>query len=404
MDISNRDWTKGNEKPYYARMGVGVFSWKKDRFGRERFRISWRYKGKQYAISTDEHGQPLLDRLMTDALASKIALEIAGKKHDPERWRPVKESKYTISNAVHNYLGARQKDKQKQRLTTKHYKDLDLHLKKLIEFSESVGVTDIREFKGYELQKMFDDHLPAELSYSTKRKYRATMSGFFNWAVKKAELIDSAPALPDIGEQEKRLIKYLTAEQQEKLFKKLDKKFRPIVRFLMVYGCRPSEALAIQLEDVSWENRTVYVKRAISDGVLKEKNKTNKIRAMYISDSYAPELRKLTQNRIGNDYLFVNPETGSPFTLFALDKAWRMAADSAKFDHTLVEGTRKSLTDSALRRGIDVETIAEALGNSPKVLLEHYGQISAGRTRNVFDKEAYNKVVSLKKEKRLIPK
>jgi integrase len=383
--------------PYYKRMGVGVHSWKNDRFGRERFRIYWRYKGKQYAISIDEHGGPLLDRRLAEALAAKIALEIADKKHDPERWRPQKESKYTIANAVKNYLGARLKDNQKQRLTTKHYKDLDLHLKKLVEFSETEGVTDIREFKGYELQKMFDDHLPTEWSYSTKRKYRATMSGFFNWALKKAELIDSVPALPDIGEEEKRLIKYLAAEQQEKLYKKLDKKFRPIVRFLMVYGCRPSEALAIQLEDVNWENRTVYVKRAISDGVLKEKNKTNKIRAMYISDSYAPELRELTKNRIGSDYLFVNPETGSPFTLFALDKAWRMAADTAGFDHTLVEGTRKSLTDSALRRGIDVETIAEALGNSPKVLLEHYGQISAGRTRNVFDKDIEKKVVPLKK-------
>jgi integrase len=381
-------------------MGVGVHFWKKDRHGRERFRIYWRHKGTQYVISLDEHGGPLLDRPRAEAIAAKIALEIENKKHDPERWRPQKESKYTIANAVKNYLDARLKDNQKKRLTTKHYKDLDLHLKKLVEFSETEGVTDIREFKGYELQKMFDDHLPAEWSYSTRRKYRATMSSFFNWALKRAELIDSVPALPDIGEEEKRLIKYLTAEQQEKVYKKLDKKFRPIVRFLMVYGCRPSEALAVQLEDVNWENRTVYVKRAISDGVLKEKNKTNKIRAMYISDAYAPELRNLTQNRIGSDYLFVNPESGSPFTLFALDKAWRMAADSAGFDHTLVEGTRKSLTDSALRRGIGVETIAEALGNSPKVLLEHYGQISAGRTRDVFDKDTDKKVVPLKNRKK----
>ena len=390
-----------DDRPYYELMNVKVHFWKTDKHNRERFRIRWSFKGKQYEITRDDSGEQLIgNRKKAEAVASKIALEIESKSHDPSKWLSEKRNKFHPANAISFFLEKRKKDHERNRITGKHYRDIELHLTTLKNYCSEAMIKDIRDLKGLELQNMFDNHLK-EMRYSTLRKYRTSISSFFNWAQKKSELLDKFPVLPDIGEEEAVTIKYLTQDQQTKVLKYVPTNFKPIIKFLMLYGCRPSEAIAVQLDDVNLIEKTILIRRTVnSDGLLVERTKTNKIRSLPILDEILSTLEKEIKNRIGKGYLFINHDNGGKrFTIFQLDKMWREATKSAGLSgFKLVEGTRKSVTDNALKKGIDLETISGALGNSPKVLLKHYGQISANRNLPVF-----GNIIPLKKKREKRP-
>ena len=82
---------------------------------------------------------------------------------------------------------------------------------------------------------------------------------------------------------------------------------------------------------------------------------------------------------------FMSLSTRNRFGLWQLEKTWKKACKKAGFEgYTIQEGTRKSVTSNAIENGVDLKDISYALGNSPKILLEHYGQISAKRNVNIF--------------------
>jgi len=374
------------EKTYYAEMGVNVKWWKKDKHGRDRYRIWWHYKGIRHDIYTDQRNESLTDKLKSQAIANEIALEIDQKRHDPLKWLPVKRNKFSITNAVEFYLSARKVDTENGRLTNKQLTDITRHLKKnYLKFCLKKGWKDIRDLKGLELQQFFDEHIGSKWKYKTRKNCLTILMTFFRWAFEKAELITKVPVKPNIGEPEPHLIKWTSKNQQDKIYAHLDNEYKPIVKFLMVYGCRPSEALAVQLSSVDLAESQIYIRHSISDSKLKERTKTNRIRVLPIFDAIISVLKEATKDRIGDGYLFINPKTETHFSLCGLNRAWRRACELADVgDYTLQEATRKAVTNNALERGVDMRDIASAMGNSPDVILKHYGQISANRNLRVF--------------------
>jgi integrase len=76
---------------------------------------------------------------------------------------------------------------------------------------------------------------------------------FLNYLKNDLEIISVVPKFPDIDIQEKPL-KWLFQKDQISLFESLPDKHKPIIAFLMLHGCRPSEARALKCKDVDLQN------------------------------------------------------------------------------------------------------------------------------------------------------
>jgi len=376
------------QEAYYRLMGVRVKFWKIDKHGQKRYRIRWDFKGKEFVIYKDQIGDSLIDKVKTMAIANEIALEIDHKKHDPTRWLPEKRNKYIAKSAISFYLSERMADADSGYITFKQLEDITRYLNRnFLPWLEENNLTDIRDIKGIELQLFFRSQEKGgkKWSYKTRKNCLSAIMAFFRWTVGKAELLDKIPAIPDIGRAEEKVIKWLTDKQQVKVLEAIPEKYKPIFQLLMVYGCRPSEALALQLEDIDYENETVIIRHTISDNKLKERTKTNTMRFLPILEEFRNTLLELTTNRIGVGYLFINPKTGERFSIWSLQDIWRKACKKTGIGNiTLQEGTRKAVATRLMNYGFSKEDASMFLGNSPEILKKHYAQITAERFKKLI--------------------
>lgn len=107
------------------------------------------------------------------------------------------------------------------------------------------------------------------LKYTTYRKYQAILQSFLNFAVEQGYIksnpihgLKQLPARTELGEHETDDdIRYLKPEQLSTLYKavKHDTRMNAIVHLLHRTGCRISELLALNLEDVDLKNQKFQV-------------------------------------------------------------------------------------------------------------------------------------------------
>jgi integrase len=68
-------------------------------------------------------------------------------------------------------------------------------------------------------------------------------------------MIDRTPALPYIG-KEIKIPRWISIEDQKRIFEVVPAEDRPIIEFCMTYGCRPGEARALQIQDIDCAKET----------------------------------------------------------------------------------------------------------------------------------------------------
>jgi len=128
---------------------------------------------------------------------------------------------------------------------------------------------------------------------------------------------------------------------------------RAIVEALYATGVRISELLNIQLEDIKWETRQIWIK----------KGKGNKERFVLYTHECAERLNAYLNNRqIKSDYLFSN-QRGEPLSRVTVQMHFRQFSKELGFrvsPHTL----RHTFAAHLAEKGMDFSYIQELLGHA----------------------------------------
>jgi integrase len=161
----------------------------------------------------------------------------------------------------------------------------------------------------------------------------------------------------------------------------IDRSQKPFLRFLWLTGCRPSEALTLQVE---------MVEEASSIAILKEHKTakaTGKPRFIYLSAESLGLLQEQRQ-RHGLGFMFRNGN-GKPYSLNnAVNILWRL--NKKLGTKATLYGFRHSYATEGLAKGLPEAHVAELLGHcSTKMLHAHYSHL--GAKANIM-REAANKV------------
>ena len=217
-------------------------------FKKPRWFVSIYWQGKRYKIRKHPvTGEPFTSQESAEKQLGRIRTEIEEGYFNPETWkvsRPLLIRMYapawlevidvlphtqrSYKSAVNNYIVPFLGDRDIRHL---RYKDI-------VQFHKWIDLTD-----------------------RSKKNIVSTLKTIMQYAY-KSEDIQKVPPFPRLSYQEPE-IEYLQYEEQTHILEAIPEHHRPIFQFMMEYGVRPGEAMALQKDCIKTD--TITIKRAFSD-------------------------------------------------------------------------------------------------------------------------------------------
>ena len=170
----------------------------------------------------------------------------------------------------------------------------------------------------------------------------------------------------------------LTEDEIREGFKKMNPCYSDFFRFMLLTGCRPSEALGLQLSDISDNQINFQRQRQLTRKGEKviEKLKTQKKRLFPMYDQLILQIDRLLARRSGlgdePEWLFVDRK-GKPLNYSTLRRNW----DKFFPEDTTMYNCRDTFITNQLLKGISSDVVAVWCGNSARVIKKHYQDNSA---------------------------
>lgn len=223
-----------------------------------------------------------------------------------------------------------------------------------------------------------------ELEIKTVKNYHGVLAKILRDA-KKSGHIPQAPELVEFRAAMAvpyKAPEWIERDTQERILAEIPAEHRPIIRFLMATGVRPSEARALQKRDLYIDRGYIMVRRtfapdAAGGEALKEvKQKRERMIPLY--SSVADVLAEITPQL--TPWVFIHQATGKPYSKNINRDIWNPACLKA-IGHVipLNNACRHSLANQMLARGESLDRVRLALGHSnASVTAAHYGDERSG--------------------------
>ena len=155
--------------------------------------------------------------------------------------------------------------------------------------------------------------------------------------------------------------------------------YAPMIDFISLVGCRPSECHALTWDDIKRKNDRTYIRfnKAYSNGILLPHTKTYEIRLFPVNKQL--ELLIETMSVIENQYnlLFPSVSLGYVNQKTFNRRYWKTVVNGLMEDGKLNKAFRSyslrhSFITRLIREGFDIATVARISGNSPETIIKHY--------------------------------
>ena len=153
-----------------------------------------------------------------------------------------------------------------------------------------------------------------------------------------------------------------------------ERHFASFVEFLFLTGCRPSEASGLKWQNVDLNRRVIIFCEAVVEGHRKKGTKTGVDRFFPINEQLLQLLNSI--ERI--DQKVFRSEKGRPVDIHNfLNRKWKPLLQSLSIRYRPVYHCRHTFISICMEEKISPAKISKWVGNSQKVLLDHYsGTIS----------------------------
>ena len=311
----------------------------------------------------------LLERLVALNLGKEAEIEeiLAGyaitKGHS--------KMKCNLQKRIASFLAAKKIDGLSPK-TLKSYRDnLNAFARRVDKHVSSINADDIREYIGYLSDRGLAD--------STLQLHVNILRSFFAW-MNLEDIIKKNPMLKikSLKVDKLRARRPLTAEQLERLRDECQTyKEKALVEFMVSSGCRLSEVIGIQVEQVNWHERSVVVL-----------GKGNKERTVYFSVRAKVMLQAYLEQRRGGEALFASSRAPyGPMQDRAVQKILKSLGERAAIPRRVHPHIlRHTFASNAINAGMDITIIQQLLGHAdPKTTLI-YAELSPRMVRYEYEK------------------
>jgi integrase len=334
-----------------------------------RFYVDLWHNGEHIPIYSDEKGQALDTYDRANRLLEHINYLMAHHKFDPAKFKKSDARKFWVSTLLDGFL-----DDKIEGIAPSYQKDYRRMVSIAKEFFSSNSEIDIRELRKKDIIG-YKKYLENNRGYKNKTlKNTLDLFKTFLNHVKDLEIIVTVPPFPDIDTGQHNF-KWLSQEDQISLFDLVSEHDKPIIAFLMLHGCRPSEARALKCRDVDVKNGCITISATFSGRTYREKRKGRKAKPVVIP--IHPETHDYVSDRVKNNlpdaWLFVNRH-GRNYSENALRRIWDNVRKDAGIDKSLrlYDATRHSFASRLVNSGTSIFKVSRLLGHSSVKMTEKY--------------------------------
>jgi integrase len=259
------------------------------------------------------------------------------------------------------------------------------------------GINDIREIRKLDLVNYKESLEKREIKGKTLKNYLSLFKTFLRYCQNDLEVIASIPPMPQVQVQESKF-KWLPQEDQIKLYEHVPEGDKPIFAFLMLHGCRPSEARALKVKDVDRKLKTITISATFSGSVYRQRRKGRGAKSVTIP--IHPEMADFIIERANKNlpeaFLFANPRTGENYSKTALERVWANAREKAGVGGLrLYDATRHSFASNLVNNGTSIFKVSRLLGHSSISMTEKYSHQNIESLRIDLQKLSLGKVATV---------
>jgi integrase len=224
------------------------------------------------------------------------------------------------------------------------------------------------------------------------RRVIASLATAVNWGVKHQKLsiavnpfmgmtgdirVDKEPPPPNAFTPEERESVLLAFSESEYY-----RGYLPLVKFWLFTGCRPSEAIGLEWEQVSDNFTSIRFDRSIirigNEVIRNRKSKTNRIRSFPVSEELELLLRALHQDKKFNSPLVFLSPTGKPINYANFcHRAWLKVVEPVLGRKSTPYSCRDTFITEQIGKGIPIAVIAKWCDNSVRMIEQRYLDPSA---------------------------
>ncbi len=249
----------------------------------------------------------------------------------------------------------------------------------LVHLKPFFGEYSLRKIHSGLVQRYIDERINkarkegGRIRPATVNREQTTLSAIFREAVKR-RLTDKNPVrgirqLPENN----TVVRYLSDDEEEKLFGELPEHLKPIVATALNTGMRKSELLLLRWADVDLEQRLICIKNA----------KNHKKRYIPINGVVLYLLKELQERNKTAEHVFPSRRSGCHWK--NVDGAWQRAVRRADIQNFRFHDLRHTFASRLVRKGVPIKAVQELLGHGSIVVTMRYAHLAPGDLREAVD-------------------
>jgi len=243
---------------------------------------------------------------------------------------------------------------------------------------ERMGDSPIHEISKHHLEKLKDALSATGMKPVSVRSRMSVLRAVLRWCAEKG-IIDQAPSFPKLPPPHYQHFIPPTPEEISAICSVAEPHLIRVIILGSQLGVRvgPSELYGIRWNDVDLDRAVVRVTAA-------KKRPDQPWREVPIRDSLHPVLLdwKTQDEYIGAEYVI----HWKGRQVFSTKRAWNTAVRKAGITRRIRPyDLRHAFATEAIAAGADVGTVAQIMGNDPKMLLAHYQHVADARKRAVME-------------------
>jgi integrase len=337
------------------------------------------WKGRRIRIFSDKTGHVLDTYDRAEEVLKTLHYEIRNHIFDPNKYIKAEASKFWAANLLERF--------EKEKIDNIAPKYKTTYRQSIRVAKEFFKIQDVREIRKLDITDYVKDCRKRYPKWSDKtlKNHVDVFKTFMNYLHRDLELISTVPPFPAIDYVEKTF-KWVSGEDQIKLYEMVPDRHKAIIAFLMLHGCRPGEARALKCKDVDLEHACITIAATFSKNVYRLRRKGKRARP-YIIPIHA-EMYEYIMDRVKNShpesFLFPNPNTGRFYGESVLPKIWKVVRDQAgigPFELRLYDASRHSFASQLANSGTTLFFVSKALGHSTPKMSERYSHADLEKLR-----------------------
>ena len=258
----------------------------------------------------------------------------------------------------------------------KSLKSYDRIKKQINVLNDFFGDIQIDNLKRSDIKKWIRLALK-DFTPKTVKNYLTNVHGVIRVAMDHEVITNNVAKDIKLPEHHKKEVEPFSQEEVIKILHNANEFFTTFLAIGFYTGLRRGEIMGLMYSDINFEERTISVRRSITDGKICTPKTRKSIRVVPILDDLLPYLKKPK----GSLWLFPN-EAGSHLTHFggAKKRQWKLLLEKCNIPYRKIYTTRHTFIVSMLKYSeLSILEIAQIVGHTTtQMIVQNYGKYIKG--------------------------